>query len=67
MEAGYSLADVVALLEGNGLIAVAVNTTPEALKAEVAAGRPPVVRVSLPAAYLRTLRCSRLECLSPAP
>lgn len=54
MEAGYSLADVVALLEGNGLVAVAVNTTSEALKSEVAAGRPPVVRVSLPAAYLRT-------------
>lgn len=53
-EAGYSLADVVALLERQGLVAVVVTTTVAGVRDEVDAGRPAIVRVSLPAAYLRT-------------
>jgi len=54
LAAGYSLADVVVLLERQGLVAVAVSATTSSVKDEVNAGRPAIVRVSLSSGYLRT-------------
>lgn len=51
--AGYTLAEMVALIEAAGLSALAVHSTAEALKSELEAGRPAIVRVSLPAALVR--------------
>lgn len=51
--AGYTLAEMAALIEAAGLSALVVNASPDALKAELEAGRPAIVRVSLPAALVR--------------
>lgn len=51
--AGYSLAEMAAMIEAAGLSALVVNSTAEALKAELEAGRPAIVRVSLPATEVR--------------
>lgn len=50
---GYTLAEMAALIEAAGLSALVVNATPDTLKAELEAGRPVIVRVSLPAALVR--------------
>jgi predicted double-glycine peptidase len=51
---GYSLAEMVDLLQDAGLVAVAVGTTPEGLGRELQAGRPVIARVSVSAGYLAT-------------
>lgn len=51
--AGYSLAELVRLLEAEGMSALVVTTTSTALKAELEAGRPVIVRVSLAASQVR--------------
>lgn len=54
--AGYSLAELVALLRDAGMVAVAVGSTPEGMRAELKAGRPVIARVSVSAGYLSTMR-----------
>lgn len=54
--AGYSLSEVVDLLESAGMVAAAVGSTPDAIRAELAAGRPAIARVSVSAGYLATIR-----------
>lgn len=54
--AGYSLAEVVGLLQGVGMVAAAVGSTPDAIRGELAAGRPVIARVSVSAGYLATVR-----------
>lgn len=54
--AGYSLAEVVELLQGVGMVAAAVGSTPDAIRGELAAGRPVIARVSVSAGYLATVR-----------
>jgi hypothetical protein len=53
--AGYSLAEMVTLLQDAGLVAVAVGTTPDGIGRELRAGRPVIARVSVSAGYLSTL------------
>jgi predicted double-glycine peptidase len=50
--AGYSLAEMVSLLERSGLVAVAVTTSIDAIKAELDDGRPVIARVSVATPYL---------------
>lgn len=54
--AGYSLAEVAGLLQGVGMVAAAVGSTPDAIRGELAAGRPVIARVSVSAGYLATVR-----------
>lgn len=54
--AGYSLAELVALLRDAGMVAVAVGSTPQAIRAELNAGRPVIARVSVSSGYLATMR-----------
>jgi predicted double-glycine peptidase len=51
---GYSLAEMVDLLQDAGLVAVAVGTTPAGIGQELRAGRPVIARVSVSAGYLAT-------------
>lgn len=53
---GYTLAEVADLLRSQGLEALAVASTSDALKAELRAGRPAIVRVTLRATELRPIR-----------
>lgn len=55
-EAGYDLSEMVELLEGAGLVAVAVGTSLDGVRRELDVGRPVIARVSLSAGYLATLR-----------
>lgn len=52
-DAGYSLAEVAGLVEASGLSALVISTTTSALKRELEAGRPAIIRVSLPADLVR--------------
>lgn len=53
---GYTLAEMVDLLGAQGLYALVVTSTTDALRSELRAGRPAIVRVTLPANHLRPLR-----------
>lgn len=51
---GYSLAEMVTVLQDAGLVAVAVGTTLQGIERELRVGRPVIARVSVSAGYLAT-------------